>query len=95
MARHSGWAPRTFARRFLAETGVTPLRWLTIQRVAEARRLLESTDLPIEHVAAQSGFGTAANLRLRLARELDTTPTSYRKTWRRVPDREHPRSGIA
>ena len=45
MARHAGWAPRTFARRFLAETGTTPLRWLAAQRLDEARRLLETTDL--------------------------------------------------
>jgi transcriptional regulator GlxA family with amidase domain len=81
LARHSGWAPRTFARRFLAETGTTPLRWLTAQRLLEARRLLETTDLPIEHVAAQAGLGTAANLRLHLARDTTTTPTAYRHTY--------------
>jgi transcriptional regulator GlxA family with amidase domain len=81
MARHAGWAPRTFARRFVAEVGTTPLRWLTSQRLAEARRLLERTDLPIEQVAAHSGLGTAANLRLHFARELRTTPTAYRNAW--------------
>ena len=51
MARHARWAPRTFARRFLAETGSTPLRWLAAQRLDEARRLLETTDLSIEQIA--------------------------------------------
>ncbi len=82
LARHAGWAPRTFARRFLYETGTTPLRWLTAQRLLEARRLLEATDLPIEQVAAQAGLGTAANLRLQLARDTATTPTAYRRTYR-------------
>lgn len=81
LARHAGWAPRTFARRFLTATGTTPIRWLTVQRIAEARRLLESTDLPIDQVAARSGLGTAANLRLRLGNQLGTTPTNYRRTW--------------
>jgi transcriptional regulator GlxA family with amidase domain len=81
MARHAGWAPRTFARRFLAETGTTPRRWLTAQRLHEARRLLEVTDLPIDQVAARCGLGTAANLRLHLARDADTTPTAYRRTY--------------
>jgi transcriptional regulator GlxA family with amidase domain len=82
LARHAGWAPRTFARRFLAETSTTPLRWLAAQRLLEARRLLEATDLPVDEVAARCGLGTAANLRLHLARDAATTPTAYRRTYR-------------
>ncbi len=85
MARHAGWAPRTFARRFLAETGTTPLRWLTAQRLREARRLLEATDLPVDQVATHCGLGTAANLRLHLARDAATTPTAYRSIYRGRP----------
>ena len=51
MARHAAVSPRTFARRFREETGTTPLQWLLSQRVLEARRLLEETDLPIEEIA--------------------------------------------
>jgi len=82
MAGHPGWAPRTFARRFLAETGTTPLRWMATQRVHEACRLLETTELSIDQVAARSGLGTAANLRLHLSRRLATTPTAYRRTFK-------------
>ena len=81
MAEHAGWAPRTFARRFMAETGATPARWLAGQRLDHARRLLESTDLPVDQVAEQSGLGTAGNLRLHLARRLGVTPTAYRRTY--------------
>lgn len=86
LAQHAGWAPRTFARRFGAETGTTPLRWLAAQRLLEARRLLEATDLPVDQVAARCGLGTAANLRLHLARDAATTPTAYRRTYRGRPD---------
>lgn len=82
LARRAGWSTRTFARRFLAETGETPLRWLAMQRLYEARRLLESTDLPVDQVAARSGLGTASNLRMHLSRELGTTPTAYRRSYR-------------
>jgi transcriptional regulator GlxA family with amidase domain len=94
LARRAGWSTRTFARRFLAETGETPLRWLAMQRVYEARRLLESTDLPVDQVAARSGLGTAANLRLHLGRELGTTPTAYRRTYQgtRSPEQGQPRT---
>jgi transcriptional regulator GlxA family with amidase domain len=82
LARHAGWAPRTFSRRFVAETGIAPLRWLTAARVREARRLLEVSDLPVEIVAARTGLGSAANLRLHLARDAGTTPSAYRAAYR-------------
>ncbi len=85
LARHAGWAPRTFARRFLAETGTTPQRWLTAQRLLEARRLLEITDLPIDQIAHRSGLGTAANLRLQLNRDAQTTPGAYRRLYQATP----------
>ncbi|HET7506904.1 MAG TPA: helix-turn-helix domain-containing protein, partial [Solirubrobacterales bacterium] len=78
MARHAGVSPRTFARRFRAETGTTPLQWLLAQRVLEARRLLEVTDLPVDAVAWRVGFGTAASLRDHFRRATATTPTAYR-----------------
>ena len=70
MARHAGYSPRSFARRFRAETGTTPLQWLIVRRVAEAQRLLEATDLPVEDVAARAGFGTAVALRQHFGRAL-------------------------
>jgi len=85
LAKHAGWAPRTLARRFLHETGLSPLRWLTAQRLLEARRLLETTDLPVDDIAARSGLGSAANLRLHLARDAGTTPTAYRAAYQGHP----------
>lgn len=82
MARQAGLSERTFRCRFAAEIGTTPLRWLNAQRVHEARRLLEATSLPIDEVAARSGLGSAANLRLHLAHGVATTPTSYRRAFR-------------
>ncbi len=81
MAAHAGVSPRTFARRFREETGTTPLQWLLSRRVQEARRLLEETDLPIDAVAWQAGFGTAASLRDHFRRATATTPTAYRRSF--------------
>jgi transcriptional regulator GlxA family with amidase domain len=84
MSRHAGVSPRTFARRFRAETGTTPLQWLLTRRVLEARRLLEETDLPVEAVAWRVGFGNAASLREHFRRATATTPTAYRRTFQPV-----------
>jgi AraC family transcriptional activator FtrA len=82
MSRHAGVSPRTFARRFREETGTTPLQWLLGQRVLEARRLLESSDLPVEAIAWRAGFGTAASLRDHFRRSTSTTPSAYRLAFR-------------
>jgi len=82
LAEHAGYSPRSFSRRFHEEVGTTPARWLAAQRLIEARRLLEQTGISIEEVAARSGLGTPANLRLHFARELSTTPTAYRQAFR-------------
>src|SRR4051812_29553950 len=79
LAGHAGVSERTFARRFRAETGTTPLQWLLGRRVHEAQRLLEGTDAPVEEVAARCGFGTATSLRKHFARATATTPTGYRR----------------
>jgi transcriptional regulator GlxA family with amidase domain len=81
LARHAAVSPRTFARRFVAETGTTPLKWINAQRVLEARRLLEHTDLDVEQVAARSGFGSAPSLREHFRRATATTPTAYRRAF--------------
>jgi transcriptional regulator GlxA family with amidase domain len=75
-------SPRTFARRFRAETGTTPHRWITGQRVALAQRLLEETDETVDVVADRTGFGTAANLRHHFGQWVRTTPQTYRATFR-------------
>jgi transcriptional regulator GlxA family with amidase domain len=82
MAAHAAVSPRTFARRFREEVGATPLQWLLAQRVLEARRLLEETDLPVEDIAWRSGFGTAASLREHFRRATSTTPLAYRRSFR-------------
>jgi AraC family transcriptional regulator, transcriptional activator FtrA len=82
LARRAHMAPRTFARRFRAETGTTPHDWITTQRVLLARRLLEETDLSVDAVAARAGFGDGATLRHHFTRRLGATPNAYRATFK-------------
>ncbi|WP_344275187.1 GlxA family transcriptional regulator [Streptomyces hebeiensis] len=73
---------RTFTRRFREEMGLSPAQWLIRQRVERARQLLEESDLPVDRVAANSGFGTAVSLRHHLQEATGVTPTAYRRTFR-------------
>lgn len=78
LATRAAMSPSTFHRRFLAETGTTPLRWLHHERIDHARSLLETTALDVAEIARAAGFGTAANLRQHFRRHTGLAPTAYR-----------------
>jgi transcriptional regulator GlxA family with amidase domain len=81
LARHACVSERTFARRFVAETGSTPLQWLLHQRVLLARELLETTSASVDEIARRCGFGSTASLRAHFRRRVGTTPTAYRSAF--------------
>jgi len=91
MARAASLSPRTLVRRFHAELGSTPHRWLNRQRVLEAQRQLEQSGRSIEEVAEAVGFGTAQTLRLHFRRVLGTSPTTYRRRFTVRAPRRAPR----
>src|SRR3954447_5223206 len=82
LAGHAAMSVRTFPRRFRDETGQSPHTWLAAQRVALARRLLETSDLPVERIAADAGFGTAASMRQHLRAAIGVSPGAYRRMYR-------------
>jgi transcriptional regulator GlxA family with amidase domain len=83
LAQHACVSERTLARRWLAETGTSPLRWLSSQRILAARELLEAGAAGLDEVARRCGLGGADNLRLRFLKEVGTTPSAYRRAFAR------------
>jgi AraC family transcriptional activator FtrA len=81
LAARAAMSQRSFARHFVATTGTTPYQWLLRQRIQQAQRLLERTDLPIDAVAERVGLGNGTNLRKHFRRVLNTSPHAYRRAF--------------
>jgi transcriptional regulator GlxA family with amidase domain len=79
LATRAFMSERNFARAFRAETGMTPAVYVEHTRVERARRELETTDLPVEAVAARCGFGTVETMRRAFARRVGVNPAAYRE----------------
>jgi transcriptional regulator GlxA family with amidase domain len=84
LAARAHMSPRTFARRFRAATGTTPHRWILDQRLNLAERLLETTDLTVDAVAARAGLGSPDTLRHHFTDRRGITPTDHRRAFRTV-----------
>jgi transcriptional regulator GlxA family with amidase domain len=95
LAAQARMSVRTFTRRFRDETGLSPAKWVTQQRVERAQHLLETTDLMIDQVARHSGFGTSAALRQQMAATLGVSPSAYRSTFRSTAQFEMDQGGMA
>lgn len=82
IAAHAALSKRTLSRRFLKQTGTSPLQWLLGARVRRAQYLLETSALSVEQVANATGFGTSAALRACFGRQVGTSPQQYRQSFR-------------
>lgn len=79
LASQAMMSERTFARRFAAETGTTPHKWLNQQRILAARTLLESSDLSVDQIATRVGFNSPVVLRERFREVIGISPSAYRR----------------
>ncbi len=85
LAAHEHMSERNLARRFQAQTGMSPFEWITGERIARAKLLIESTDLPIGQIASMIGMGSAESLRRNFSRTVGTSAAAYRRTFRSEP----------
>ena len=81
LAAQAHMSRRTFVRAFRASTGTTPSAWIRTRRLDAARRLLETTDLSVDQIAADCGFGSPVTLRQNFASAFAITPTEYRRSF--------------
>jgi len=75
----SGLTDRTFKRRFRTATGMSPLDYVHTVRIEESKQLLETTEMSIETVAQEVGYGDGSFFRRLFRREVGVTPAQYRR----------------
>jgi transcriptional regulator GlxA family with amidase domain len=82
MINLSGINERTFKRRFVSATGMSPLEYVHNLRLEEAKQMLEISDDSIDTVANQVGYEDASFFSRLFKRKVGTTPQAYRKRFR-------------
>lgn len=73
---------RTFKRRFKEATGLPPLDYVHSIRLEESKQMLETTDSPIEEIAAEVGYEDDSFFRRLFRRKVGLTPHAYRQRFR-------------
>jgi transcriptional regulator GlxA family with amidase domain len=81
MVRLSSLSERTFARRFVKATGMSPLDYVHALRLEEAKQILETEDLPVEAVALEVGYQDNGFFGRLFRRRVGMTPAQYRRRW--------------
>ena len=85
MIRRSKLAERTFKRRFVSATGLTPITYVQRLRIEDAKRRLERTDASVDEISWRVGYEDPAFFRRLFKRTTGVAPGVYRKRFR-VPD---------
>jgi transcriptional regulator GlxA family with amidase domain len=79
MAAIAGLAERTFKRRFVAATGLSPLDYIHTLRLEEAKQMLGSGRSPVEAIAHEVGYQDSAFFGRLFRRRTGLTPGQYRR----------------
>lgn len=82
LAEYASMSRRTLTRHFTKATGMTVVEWITSARLHRSQELLESRDMPVEQVAEEAGFQSAATFRQLFRDKFGVSPREWRKTFR-------------
>jgi AraC family transcriptional regulator, transcriptional activator FtrA len=88
LGRATNLSPRTLARRFERDVGTTPMRWVATERIAAAKELLEATDLTVDRISSEVGFGAPVTFRTTFTQEVGISPGRYRSRFAAGPGRD-------
>jgi AraC family transcriptional regulator len=79
MARVACLSPNHFLRTFREAFGETPHQFLRARRLAEARRLLAQSEMPVTEVCLAVGFESLGSFSTLFAKRFGVSPVEYRR----------------
>lgn len=82
LARSALFSKFHFTRVFQRVTGMSPGRYLSAMRLAEAKKLLRSTDLKVIDITYAVGYSSVGTFSTRFASEVGVSPSEYRRRYR-------------
>jgi transcriptional regulator GlxA family with amidase domain len=82
MVALSGLPERTFKRRFTQVTGMSPLEYVHMLRLEEAKQMLEASDEPIEAIAVEVGYQDTSFFGRLFRRKVALSPAQYRRRFK-------------
>ncbi len=80
LAQKCFYNPSYFSRTFKQKFGVSPVEYITKERVAMAASLLSSTQFSMDEIAERCGFGDKSSLYRAFEKYYGCSPSEYRKT---------------
>jgi AraC-like DNA-binding protein len=79
LARRVGLSRPAFARRFVADRGVSPLRYLARERMQHAAELLRRTDWNLAEIAERVGYDSQFAFNRAFKRHHHQSPGAFRR----------------
>ncbi len=79
LAARSGLTERGFFKRFRTATGLSPMEYVQVLRIEEAKHLLETTERPVDDIASDVGYVEPASFRRLFRRMVGLAPSEYRR----------------
>jgi len=89
MIKRSTLADRTFKRRFVSATGLTPIAYVQRLRIEDAKQRLERSDDSVDEISWRVGYEDPAFFRRLFKRTTGLAPGAYRKRFR-IPEFAQP-----
>jgi AraC family transcriptional regulator of arabinose operon len=79
VAKAASLSPSRLSHIFVEQVGLSPMRFLEQQRIAQAKLLLKHTAQPIQTIADRVGFESPYYFSLRFKKAAGVSPRAYRK----------------
>jgi AraC family transcriptional regulator of adaptative response / DNA-3-methyladenine glycosylase II len=79
LADRLGVGARHLSRLFAKHVGASPLQTAQTLRIGRAKKLLDTTTLPVTEIAFQAGFGSVRQFNATFSKLYGRSPTSIRR----------------